>query len=181
MKLFAHMMCCTVLMLLLVIPASGAASLQYQLEAAFLFNFTQFVEWPESAFAGNDSPLVIGVLGDDPFGSYLDEIVRGEVVNGHPLVVERYRNEQQIRHCQILFIANSESNSFQATLLALKNRNVLTVSNLEGFARAGGTVVFLVENSRLRLRINVNAVREARLVISSKLLKQAELVGRTEE
>ncbi|HVY24322.1 MAG TPA: YfiR family protein [Steroidobacteraceae bacterium] len=181
MKQRAGMWCSPLVLFLFIIPQCRAATLQYQIEAAFLFNFTQFVDWPATAFDSNNSPLVIGVLGEDPFGSDLDDIVRGEVVNGHPLAVERYRSVQEIHRCHVLFIADSENAAFRSTLLALKHRNVLTVSNLDGFAKAGGVVRFRIADNKLRFRINVNAAHEAQLVISSKLLRQAELVGSTED
>ena len=169
------------LLCLLIASTSSAATLEYQLEAAFLFNFTQFVEWPATAFPAPDSPLVVGVLGEDPFGSYLDDIVRGEVINGHPLTVERYRNVQEIRTCHILFFADSERAYFRETLIKLREHSVLTVSNLEDFARAGGIVHFQIVDNRVRLRINIHAARDAQLTISSKLLKQADIIGDVED
>src|SRR2546430_2920392 len=81
---------------------------EYQLKAVFLFNFAQFVEWPPAALPGDSAPFVIGVLGKDPFGADLDDIVRGETVNRHPLSVVRYHTVAEVRDCQILFIAASE-------------------------------------------------------------------------
>src|SRR5438094_1030718 len=81
---------------------------EYDLKAAFLFNFAQFVEWPPQSFAGPNAPIVIGVLGEDPFGSSLDEIVEGETVHEHPLVIRRYHSIDQHDYCQILFISLSE-------------------------------------------------------------------------
>ena len=181
MKLIADIACKSLLLYLLIIPLGNAATPEYQIEAAFLFNFTQFVEWPAAAFQDPKSPLVIGVLGEDPFGSYLDDIVRGEAVNGHPLMIERYRSAQDIRRCHILFIADSERKNFNATLLGLKGQHVMTVSNLEGFARVGGIVRFRVVDSRLRFLVSIDAAREAQLIISSKLLKHADVIGRTED
>lgn len=176
-----RMMCKSVLLYLLIVPASRSETLEYQLEAAFMFNFTQFVEWPPTAFARPDSPLVIGVLGEDPFGSYLNDIVHGEIVNGHPITVEHYRIASEIQKCHVLFFADSERSSFRATLIALKDRSVLTVSNLEGFAMAGGIMRFRVVDNRLRLRINIHAAHDAQLTVSSKLLRQAEIIGDVED
>src|SRR5689334_16419660 len=89
--------------------AEAAVTPEYQLKAVFLFNFTQFVEWPPQAFADANSPLVIGVLGDDPFGAYLDETVRGETVNGRPLTVQRYASVEEASKCHVLFISHSEA------------------------------------------------------------------------
>src|SRR5882762_8203434 len=89
--------------------AQTAPSRENQIKAVFLFNFAQFVEWPAQAFPEARTPLVIGVLGDDPFGAFLDETVRGEKVNNRPLVVQRYRRVEDIEICHILFISASET------------------------------------------------------------------------
>src|SRR5271169_1231341 len=87
----------------------GLESREYQIKAVFLFNFAQFVEWPHEAFSNDESPLVIGVLGEDPFGPYLDETVRGEKVNKRPLVIRRFRKVEDIQECHVLIISRSES------------------------------------------------------------------------
>jgi hypothetical protein len=148
---------------------------EYQIKAVFLYNFTQFVQWPEDTFSEPGAPLVIGVLGEDPFGIFLDETVKGEVINNHPLVVKRYEKVQDVNGCHILFIAQDKSQDIRRTLTHLKAQPVLTVSDVNGFARMGGMVRFLSEKGRIRLRINIEAATEANLVISSKLLRQADI------
>ena len=157
--------------------AHGQPSREYQVKAVFLFNFAQFVEWPAEAFPGAQTPLVIGVLGEDPFGAFLDETVRGEKVNNRPLVVERYRRVEEIKTCHVLFISGSEANHLDQILSSLKVRKILTVGDTEGFARAGGMIRFMTEAKKTRLRINLKAAQDARLTISSKLLRPAEIVG----
>jgi hypothetical protein len=162
-------------------PASAAQaklSREFQVKAVFLYNFAQFVEWPPEAFESPTSPLVIGVLGLDPFGEYLDEAVRGEVVNGHPLVVERYRWASEIHVCHILFVSGSEGPRAAQVADDLKGRSILTVCDWEGFARHGGMIRFVMEHNHVRLRINLDAAKDAGLTISSKLLRSAELVTR---
>ena len=156
-------------------PAAAAPS-EYQVKAVFLFNFTQFVEWPAESFPGPDAPFVIGVLGKDPFGSQLDEVVRGESVNKRPLVVERYRTVDEIHHCNILFIGSSELGSLPQILMALKGRSILTVSD-DAAAERGVMIRLVTESNRIRLRIDVSAARAGNLTISSKLLRPAEIVG----
>ena len=152
-------------------------SKEFQVKAVFLYNFAQFVEWPANAFTAPDSPLVIGVLGLDPFGVFLDETVRNEKVNGRPLVVERYRSASEIGSCHILFISGSEGPRASQVAAALKGRSVLTVCDWEGFVRHGAMVRFAMERSRVRLKINLDAARAEGLNISSKLLRSAEMVG----
>src|SRR6267378_5783928 len=86
-------------LLLIASGLLGAAApvSEYQLKAVFLFNFAQFVEWPPAALPLENAPLVIGVLGKDPFGAHLDDVVRGETVNRHPLAVARYHNVTEVR------------------------------------------------------------------------------------
>ena len=157
-------------------PQAPAATPEYQLKAVFLFNFAQFVSWPAEAFADSAAPLVIGVLGTDPFGAYLDETVRGEAVEGHPLVVRRFGDLAGIGDCHILFVARDEVTDLPALLRAIEGRSVLTVSDVEGFAGSGGMIRFVNDRNRIRLRINLEAARAAHLTLSSKLLRPAEIV-----
>jgi len=150
------------------------ASPEYQVKAVFLFNFAQFVDWPPKAFPDAQSPLVISVLGDDPFGSYLDETVRGEKANGRPLAVQRYRRTSDIKTCHVLFISRSETDHLDQIFGSLRGRNILTVGESEDFALRGGMIQFIKEKNKIRMRINLEAVRAANLKISSKLLQVAE-------
>lgn len=159
------------------LPAQTAPSSEYQLKAIFLFNFTQFVQWPAKAFPEIQAPLVIGVLGDDPFGGYLDAAVRGESVNTHSLTVQRYRRVEDIKECHLLFISSSESTRMKEILTALKDRPILTVGDVESFSVHGGMVRFVIEKGRIRLRINEDKAKTAELTISSKLLRLAGTGG----
>jgi len=157
------------------LPGQTAAP-EYQIKAVFLFNFAQFIDWPARAFPDATTPLVIGILGEDPFGAYLDETVRNEKVNNRPLVIQRYRRVDEIKICHILFISRSEQNQLEQILAELKGRNTLTVGDYEGFALHGGMIRFITEKNRIRLRINLEAAKAANLTISSKLLRPAEIV-----
>lgn len=159
----------------------AAAPTEYQVKAVFLFNFSQFVDWPPEAFAEPQSPLVIGVLGNDPFGADLDEIVRGETVNGRPLLVRRYRSIQELDTCHILFIDRSERDRLGQILAALKGRSILTVGDFEGFARNGGVIRFVMTGNKIRLHVNLDAARLAGLTIRAKLLRPAQIVATGED
>ena len=164
------------LVLLIASAVSAATPGEYEVKAVFLFNFTQFVEWPSSAFAGSDAPLVIGVLGEDPFGSALDQAVVGETINGRPLAVRRYRSADEVSGCHILFVGVSKT-KLATTLAQLRPRSILTVSDLPDFARQGGIIQFVTVANRIRLQINLDAATQARLTISSKLLRPSEIVS----
>ena len=172
----------TCLWLTVALLAAGSARAiagpsEYQVKAVFLFNFTQFVDWPPQAFPGPDAPFVIGVLGQDPFGPQLDEAVRGETVNRRPLVIERYRSVAEIRDCNILFIGSTESGHLDEILAALKGRSILTVGDADPGGQRGVMIRLVNENNRIRLRIDVTAAKAGNLTISSKLLRPAEIVG----
>ncbi|HEY7641001.1 MAG TPA: YfiR family protein [Steroidobacteraceae bacterium] len=173
--------CAVVLAALLALAAAvpgraQAPPTEYEVKAVFLFNFSQFVDWPAASFADDRSPLVIGVLGSDPFGATLDEIVRGETVNGRALEVRRFPSVEQLATCHILFIDRSQDAQLEAILTALQGRSVLTVGDFAGFAQRGGMIRFVTVGNKIRLRINLGAAQQAKLAISSKLLRPAEIV-----
>jgi hypothetical protein len=153
------------------------AASEYQIKAVFLFNFTRFVEWPPQAFASPSEPFVIGVLGEDPFGSRLDDVVRNERVGEHPLIIRRFHKLEDIGNCKVLFMDRSESAKVGQAIAGLNNGSVLTVSELDGSAERGVMIEFATENNHIRLRINAEGARAAGLVVSSKLLHLAEIVG----
>lgn len=157
--------------------AVAASAPEYELKAVFLFHFAQFVQWPVDALPDSTTPLVIGVLGEDPFGPYLDETVRGETVQGHPLEVRRFRSPQEIDTCHILFVSPSQTERFETFRGPLEARSILTVSDASEFDARGGMIRFITDRNRIRLRINLEAARSARLTLSSKLLRAAEIVG----
>lgn len=158
------------------LASQTAEAPEYQLKAVFLFNFAQFVEWPRPA-TPDSAPLVIGILGDDPFGRVLDATVRGEHLGTRPFAVRRFARVEDIGACDILFISQSEGNRVENILTGLGNRPILTVSDISGFANRGGMINFVTDKHRIRLKINVEAARAARLTISSKLLRLAEIVS----
>jgi hypothetical protein len=165
----------TLLLALGGLLGAAAPVSEYQLKAVFLFNFAHFVEWPPGALAEENSPFVIGVLGKDPLGSSLDEVVRGETVSHHPLAIERYPDVARLRNCQILFIPAEELPHLAQIIDALKGRSVLTVT--DGAAPRGVVIALRKEDSHIRLRIDLAAARANNLTISSKLLRPAEVVG----
>ncbi len=157
--------------------AQPAPVSEYQLKAVFLFNFAQFVDWPPAAFPDPQAPLAICVLGDDQFGNNLDETVRGEKANDRPLIVQRYRRLDDVRGCHILFVSRSENDRLAQIVTALQGRNILTVSDVAGFALRGGMIQFVTDKNKIRLDINLDATKAASLTISSKLLRPATIVA----
>jgi hypothetical protein len=151
-----------------------AASREYQIKAVFLYNFVQFTEWPTNAFLNTNSPVVIGVLGGDPFGKWLDEAVHHQKKNGRVIQVERFQKVEEITNCHALFVSSSEETRMPQILAALRDRPILTVGETDDFVKRGGMIQFATEKNRIRLRINVNAAKVPNLSISSKLLRLAD-------
>lgn len=149
---------------------------EYQVKAAFLYNFTKYVEWPDSAFADAGSPFVIGVVGRDPFGSALDRTVDGRTVNGRSIEVRRFRRAEDVSGAHILFVSDSESDRVAKIIEHLGNAHTLVVGDMDEFLERGGTINFLIEDSRVRFEINTDASDRAGLTISSKLLALARSV-----
>lgn len=166
-------------LLFLATTHAGVVSREPELKAVFLFNFSHFTDWPPEAFPDAKSPLVIGVLGRDSIGPLLDEVVRGEQVNDRPLQVVRFNRVEDITNCQILFISESESPRLAAILAKLDGRSILTVGDMDGFTEKGGMIRFMTVNNHIQLRVNLEAIKAAKLILSSKLLRTAEIVSTT--
>jgi hypothetical protein len=154
-------------------PARGQEG-EYALKAAFLYNFTKFVEWPPDSFAGPRAPLHLCVVGEDPFGPQLDSVVAGEAAAGHPLVVRRLRPGDDLGECHLLFVGGSEQRRFGEILAPLKGKGVFTVGEADGFLEAGGLLRFVLVGHKVLFRINRAEVERSPLRVSSKLMRLAE-------
>jgi hypothetical protein len=155
----------------------GATPTEYEVKAAFLYNFARVVEWPAEAGQDPGAPFVVAILGRDPFGAVLDETVAGKTVGGRPIEVRRVLHVEEARDAQIVFVSPSERANLAAILKALERPGVLTVGDTEGFATQGGAINFTVQARRVRFEINPAAAEQARLKMSSQLLKLAVLVA----
>jgi hypothetical protein len=157
--------------------SSAAADdpLEYRVKAAFLLNFTKFIEWPASAFGNAESSIAICVLGPNPFGSSLDEIVKDEVVSGRKVTVQYIRDAPAPQSCQMVFSGDADKES---KILPGAEPGVLTVGEGESFIRSGGMIAFVIENNRVRFEINQTSAERAGLKLSSKLLSVAKSVER---
>jgi hypothetical protein len=169
---------CTVALLFIIFSFQlhAQTSREYIIKAGFLYNFTQFVDWPSNAFQNAEAPFVIAILGDDPFRAALDTAVAGEKVKGHSIVIERYQNVKDIKNCHILFINHKESTRLKEILPALPSKHILTVSDIPDFATTGGMIRFITKKNKIKLQINLKASKEAELIFSSKLLQVADIV-----
>ncbi len=156
---------------------SGAPPSEYEVKAAFLYNFALYVRWPEEAFERPDAPLVFAVLGDDPFGQVLDETVADKRAQERTIVIRRFAKLRDVGHCHVLFVPRTEVTDLPRLLELLGAKPVLLVGEEQNFAVRGGAVNFFLEQKRVRFEINPDAARPRELRISSKLLKLAHIVS----
>ncbi len=146
---------------------------EYLVKAAFLYNFARFTEWPSGTYAHPSAPLMICVLGKDPFGPMLDSIA-GKRINGRPVAVSRVAGVQEARQCQVLFIDESELRHHARTIRHLAGRPVLTVCNTPNCARFRGMIHLKIVSQKVRFIIDIESAESAGLKFSSKLLTLAE-------
>ncbi len=152
--------------------------MDYQVKAAFLVNFPKFVDWEPAAFADTNSPIVVGIYGDDNIAGEFEKMIEGgRAVSGRTITLRRITSEQQIgTNCQVLFIARSERHRIPAILDRVRGTGVLTVSETEDFLDAGGMINMVPRDRKIRLQVNLAVARDAHLNISARLLKVADVV-----
>ena len=176
--------CLTLLLVLLLAalapaaPASGAGEkpTEYELKAAVLYKISRFVTWPEDAFEDEESPLIIAVVGPDPFGPALDRAFQGRKDHGRVPAFRRYTSVDEVERCHILFVSRAATRNLAKLLDATSEYRVLLVSDTPSFAQDGGAVNFYSRAGSLRFEINPAAARRAGLEISAKLLELARIV-----
>jgi len=166
---------------MLVLLSAGAAPpdeppSEYEVKAAYLVNFARFVEWPESSFARNQRVLTIGILGTDPFGPAVQDLLEGRVLGSRTLTVLRFARLDDVQPVQILFVTGLEGAQVPQLLEKLHGAAVLTVGDKEGLARAGFVINFVLEQNRVRFEVNPAAAKQVGLKISSKLVSVAKVV-----
>ena len=160
--------------------AQGSKRSEYEVKAEYLPLFAQFVKWPAASFADTNAPLVIGVLGDYPFGEALDQAVKNlSTVDGRKLIIQRSRNVADVKSCHVLFICKSEKDQLDQILAAVAGGGgaVLTVGDTEGFAARGGIINLVLEENKVRFEINRDAATHGKLSIGSELLSLARIVA----
>jgi hypothetical protein len=172
----------TLVFILLPLSAWGesAVSKEYQLKAAFLYNFAKFVEWPQGCFSDPETMIRIGVLGADPFGSALEDITRDATIRNRKLMVQRSQRMTELKGCHLLFVCQSEKARLREILASLGNEPILTVSDIEGFTDAGGMIRFYIADRKVRFEINPTCAAQHGLKISAQLLSLGRIIGSPE-
>jgi len=174
--------------------ADSPSSPEYQVKAAFLYNFIQFVDWPEEKSADSNEPITIGIIGNDPFGDAFESIKDKKVKGGRGVIIKRFKSFEDLKKstekdkpesdqetetltkCHLLFICSSEQKNLKETIDLLKDHSVLTVADMQGFLESGGIVNFIIEENKVGFEINIAAAKQAKLEIRSNLLRLAKRV-----
>lgn len=159
----------------LAVPQTPA-SREYEVKAAFLYHFAQFVEWPEEAFKDANGLLTYCTIGDDPFRGSLDASLNGRTLGARSFRALHFKQPQDIQGCQVLFVGAEQKKFLPAILASVKGKSVLTVGESEHFVQDGGMIGFVLEENKIRFEINLEAAQKARLKISSRLLALAKSV-----
>jgi hypothetical protein len=158
-----------------VSTAQPALNREMQLKATFVFNFAQFSEWPPERFEDTSSPIVIGILGHDPFGGFIDELVGNATIAGRAVQIRRVASIEEANACHVLFIARDKSADLEQILKQLQGNAVLTVSDMNDFTTRGGTIGLFVKDNKMKFEINMTAYKNSNVVISSRVLRLAKL------
>ena len=146
---------------------------EYEVKAAMIYNFALFVEWPKEV--SPSSPIVVGVLGDDPFGPILENTFRGKTAQGRGIQIRRFASQEELQPCEILFVSQSERKRMSEITDAIGRNSVLTIGDMKDFTELGGVIGFKIEDKQIRFEINLEAAQRAGLKISYKLLRLALL------
>jgi YfiR/HmsC-like len=154
--------------------AETPTSLEYKVKGAFLLNFAKFTKWPADEFARDDSPITIGIVGEDPFGSTLDQLVEGVTIGARPIVVKRLAPSDDLSQCRILFVPKSTDTT--NVMKRVTSPGVLTVGESDDFLNVGGVIRLMIEDKKVRFEVNMDAADRAHLTVSSQLLKLARTV-----
>jgi hypothetical protein len=158
--------------------ADGPVAKEYELKAAFIYNFTKFVEWPSNTFSSATAPLVLGVVGKGPCAVELEKIVKDRRINGRDLIVKTVDSPAASGGVHILFVPVTEDSRLEEWRGALETPGTLSIGESEPFARQGGVITFFIETDKVRFDINLEAAEKVGVKVSAQLLKLARNVRR---
>jgi hypothetical protein len=164
---------------LLAVPITYAQNpkpTDYEVKAAYLYNFGRFVEWPAQVTTTRTDSFTICILGEDPFGRSLDVTLAGERIGNQKVAARRITSPRDSVDCRILFISSSEAKRLNKIIEALDKSAILTVSDIPQFSQGRGMIQFVLEGNRIRFEVNLTATQSAGLTLSSELLKVATVV-----
>ena len=174
---------CITFFFILAVRTTGYAQMgftvyptEFQIKAKYLYNFTRYVNWPKVAFKDSLSPFIIGIIGEDPFGTELEKTVEGKKIKNRTFTVKRFVSVDDLEYCHILYIGIANRESQLQILRKIRRSSILTVGNRANFTQDGGIINFVEKKEKIRFEINTKIARESGLKISTKLLKMADIV-----
>ena len=176
---------CTILLIVSFVLSGGAtkayaetpfAAREYQIKAAFLYNFAKFVEWPDDRFTDENSPMILCVIGMDPFGAILEQTMTGKTIKGRAIIINRGKAIDNLKFCHLLFVSSSERERVPQIVASLAGASVLTVADMDDFANQGGSINLIKRRNKIRFEINSNAAAQSGLKLSSYLMRLASKV-----
>ena len=148
---------------------------EYEVKAAYLYNFSKFVEWPTAAFPRETTPVIICIVGKSPLNDVIESLA-GKIIKNRKLVIRQFSRAEDLNECHILFINAAVRTSHAQLLASIAPRSILTISDSKGFAAAGGIIEFIPAGGKIKFEINNRAAQQANLRISSHLLRLATTV-----
>lgn len=151
------------------------SQLEYQVKATLIYNFAKFINWPSESFLTETDPIVVGIVGKDPFGKILDETFVGQTVHGRTIKVNRVKDLKELRVSHILFISLSEAERFKEILDSIQGTSIVTISDIPDFERQGGMIGLFLRENRVRFSINIDAADFAHVKVNSQLLKISQV------
>lgn len=176
---------CIMAVVLLAVTAEGYAQKdhysEYEVKAAFLYQFISFVEWPSDAFEDDTADFVIGILGEDPFNGILDNIVKEKKAHNRPIRIIRSQDPEALKSCQVVFVSSSEQANSSQVMDTLGASSILTIGEWDRFTQEGGIIRFMIRKNKIAFEINNDQAQEVGLTISSQLLNLAQAGNDAEE
>ncbi len=175
---------CRILLIVSCVLSGGATKAyaetpparEYQIKAAFLYNFAKFVEWPANSFADENAPMILCVIGIDPFGPILEHTMTGKTIKGRAIIIKRRKAIDNLEFCHLLFVSSSEQERVPQIVASLSGASVLTVADMDRFTNQGGNINLIKRRNKIRFEINSSAAAQSRLKLSSYLMGLASKV-----
>lgn len=170
------MRCIALSVLLMVASVCAGAEVESQVKGALIPKIANFVEWPETAFSSSNAPLVVAILGTDPFGAEFEQAMKQQRIHSRPVIVQRYNTWAHTNDCHILIVGRSEAPRMEQLVRRIGTRPILTLGDFAGFAEQGGVVNFIKVDGRIRFEVNLEAADKQRLRVSARLLQVSRVV-----
>lgn len=156
--------------------AEASTAKEYKVKAAFIYNFTKFIKWPEDTFTATDEPIVIGFINKNPFGNELEKTLGTRTMQEHPFVIRRVKDAEDAKGVHLLFVSFEDAGETIALLRTIENESILTIGETKGFAARGGIIEFVIDKDKVRFNLNVTAAKKAGLSVNARMQALAKKI-----